>query len=57
MIAKQLVSAVNIPVMDQCDQESLKDKETDAFLDKVHKKKVSDEIRQRNKEKKLSKAE
>ena len=29
------------------------DKETDAFLDEVHKKKVSDEIRQRNREKKL----
>jgi hypothetical protein len=29
------------------------DKETDAFLDEVHKKKVSNEIRQRNREKKL----
>ncbi|GES95205.1 hypothetical protein GLOIN_2v1882276 [Rhizophagus clarus] len=38
--AKQSVSAVNIPVMDQCDQTSLEDKETDAFLDEVHKKKV-----------------
>src|SRR2546429_32050 len=39
--------------MDQCDQTSLKDKETDAFLNEVHKKKVSDEIRQHNREKKL----
>ncbi|PKY31845.1 hypothetical protein RhiirB3_490197 [Rhizophagus irregularis] len=31
-----------------------KDRETDAFLDEVHKKKVSNEIRQRNREKKLS---
>jgi hypothetical protein len=29
------------------------DKETDAFLDKVHKKKFSNEIRQKNQEKKL----
>ena len=35
--------------MDQCDQKSLEDKETDAFLDEVHKRKVSDEIKQRNK--------
>ncbi|CAG8710936.1 3160_t:CDS:2 [Racocetra fulgida] len=53
VIAKQSVSAVNIFVMDQCDQTSLEDKETDAFLDEVHKKKISDEIRQRNREKKL----
>ncbi|GES76650.1 hypothetical protein GLOIN_2v1882276 [Rhizophagus clarus] len=52
--AKQSVSAVNIPVMDQCDQTSLKDKKTDTFLDEVHKKKVSNEIRQRKREKKLS---
>src|SRR3954454_21025148 len=45
VIAKQLVSTVNIPVMDQCDQKSLEDKETDAFLDEMHKKKVSNEIR------------
>ncbi|GES97963.1 hypothetical protein GLOIN_2v1790949 [Rhizophagus clarus] len=32
----------------------LEDRKTDAFLDKVHKKKVSDEIRQRKREKKLS---
>ena len=32
---------------------SLEDRKTDAFLDEVHKKKVSDGIRQRNKEKKL----
>ena len=31
----------------------LEDEETDAFLDEVHKKKVSDEIRHRNREKKL----
>ena len=49
MIAKQSVSAINIPVMNQCDQKSLEDKETDAFLDEVHKRKVSDEIKQRNK--------
>ena len=30
------------------------DRKTDAFLDEVHKKKVSDEIRQRKQEKKLS---
>ncbi|GBC44748.2 hypothetical protein GLOIN_2v1882276 [Rhizophagus irregularis DAOM 181602=DAOM 197198] len=30
------------------------DRETDAFLDEMHKKKVSNEIRQRNREKKLS---
>jgi hypothetical protein len=53
VIAKQSVSAVNISVMDQCGQTSLEDKETDAFLDEVHKKKISDEIRQRNREKKL----
>ncbi|GBB94794.1 hypothetical protein RclHR1_24120006 [Rhizophagus clarus] len=32
----------------------LEDRKTDAFLDEVHKKKVSDEIRQRKREKKLS---
>src|SRR3954452_24575667 len=32
---------------------SLEDKETDDFLDKEYKKRVSDEIRQRNKEKKI----
>src|SRR6266540_3595850 len=32
---------------------SLEDKETDDFLDEVYKKRVSDEIRQRNKEKKI----
>src|SRR5581483_9667355 len=31
----------------------LEDKEMDDFLDKVHKKRISDEIRQRNKEKKI----
>src|SRR5687768_13993932 len=53
VIAKQSVSAVNISVMDQCNQTSLEDKEMNAFLDEVHKKKISDEIRQRNREKKL----
>ncbi|CAB4391514.1 unnamed protein product [Rhizophagus irregularis] len=53
VIAKQSVSAVNISVMDQCDQMTLEDKETNAFLDEVRKKKISDEIRQRNREKKL----
>ena len=53
VIAKQSVSAVNISVMDQCDQMTLEDQETNAFLDEVHKKKISDEIRQRNREKKL----
>ncbi|CAG8546972.1 7856_t:CDS:1 [Cetraspora pellucida] len=48
------VSAVNIPVMDQCHQTSLENKETDAFLDEVHKKKVSNEIKQRKQEKKLN---
>ncbi|RGB23673.1 hypothetical protein C1646_774162, partial [Rhizophagus diaphanus] len=41
VIAKQSVSAINISIMDQCDQTSLEDKETDAFLDEVHKKKDS----------------
>src|SRR4051794_13111475 len=53
VIAKQSVSAVNIPVMDQCDQASLEDRETDTFLDEVRKKKVSNEVRQRKREKKL----
>ncbi|UZO17385.1 uncharacterized protein OCT59_008741 [Rhizophagus irregularis] len=53
VIAKQSVSAVNISVMDQCDPTTLEDKETNAFLDEVRKKKISDEIRQRNREKKL----
>ncbi|GES84383.1 hypothetical protein GLOIN_2v1571020 [Rhizophagus clarus] len=52
-LTEVIVSAVNISVMDQCDQKSLEDKETDAFLDEEYKKKVSDEIRQRNREKKL----
>jgi hypothetical protein len=39
--------------MDQCDQKFSKDKETDAFLNEVHKKKVNYEIRQRNRKKKL----
>ncbi|CAB4492647.1 unnamed protein product [Rhizophagus irregularis] len=52
-LTEVIVSTVNISVMDQCDQKSLKDKETDAFLDEEYKKKVSDEIRQRNRVKKL----
>src|ERR1051325_5523479 len=52
-LTEVIVSTVNISVMDQCDQKSLEDKETDAFLDEEYKKKVSDEIRQRNREKKL----
>ncbi|RIA93025.1 hypothetical protein C1645_844422 [Glomus cerebriforme] len=50
---EEMISAVNTPVMDQCDQTFLEDKETDSFLDEVHKKKVSDEIRQRSRDKKL----
>ncbi|RGB24115.1 hypothetical protein C1646_773545 [Rhizophagus diaphanus] len=53
VIAKQSVSAVNISIMDQCDQTILEDKETNAFLDEMHKKKISDEIKQCNREKKL----
>ncbi|RGB24008.1 hypothetical protein C1646_821832 [Rhizophagus diaphanus] len=53
VIAKQSVSAVNISIMDHCNQTSLEDKETDAFLNEVHKKKINDEIRQRNRKKKL----
>jgi hypothetical protein len=47
------ISAI-IPVIGQCHQTSLEDKETDAFLDEVHKKKIDNEIRQRKREKKLS---
>ncbi|EXX67541.1 hypothetical protein RirG_113370 [Rhizophagus irregularis DAOM 197198w] len=53
VIAKQSVLTINIFIMDQCDQMSLENKETDAFLDEVHKKKINDEIRQRNRKKKL----
>ncbi|RGB21864.1 hypothetical protein C1646_822771 [Rhizophagus diaphanus] len=35
MIAKQSASAVNISVMEQCDQTSLEDKEMDAFLNEA----------------------
>ena len=35
------------------DQKSSEDRKTNVFLDEVHKKKVSDGIRQRNKKKKL----
>jgi len=47
------VPDVNIPVMDKRDQTTLEDKETDAFLNAVYKKEVSNEIRQRNQEKRL----
>ncbi|RIA85526.1 hypothetical protein C1645_830685 [Glomus cerebriforme] len=47
------VSAINIFVIDQCDQKSLEDKETDAFLDEKYKKSVSNDIRQKNRKKKL----
>ena len=57
------ISTASIP-SNQCDnvnsspssvsgQESLKDREMDAFLESEYKRKVSDEIKQRNKEKKL----
>ncbi|CAB5393271.1 unnamed protein product [Rhizophagus irregularis] len=52
-LTEVIISAVNMSVMDQCDQKSLEDKETVAFLDEEYKKRVSDEIRQRNREKKL----
>jgi hypothetical protein len=48
--------AVNIPVMDQCDQTSLEDKETDAcsaFMLEQHKKSIGEEIRQKRREEKL----
>ncbi|GES85321.1 hypothetical protein GLOIN_2v1708780 [Rhizophagus clarus] len=38
---------------DNANTESLEDKETDGFLDEVHKKKISDEIRERKREEKL----
>src|SRR6266542_1423992 len=40
--------------LSQCHQTSLKDKKMDAFLDEVYKKKVSNEIKQRKRENKLS---
>ena len=57
------ISTASIP-SNQCDnansspssvsgQKSLKDREMDAFLESEYKRKVSDEIKQRNKEKKL----
>ena len=52
-LTEVIVSTVNISVMDQCDQKSLEDKETDAFLDEKYKKKINDEIRQCNRVKKL----
>src|SRR4051794_32405170 len=39
------------------DQKPLEDRKMDAFLDGAHKKSISEGIRQRNREKKLSKAE
>src|SRR6266496_222973 len=42
------VGQVDTMPSDNANTESLEDKETDAFLDEVHKNKVSDEIRQRN---------
>ncbi|RGB22430.1 hypothetical protein C1646_776112, partial [Rhizophagus diaphanus] len=53
-LTEVIVSTVNISVMDQCDQKSLEDKETVVFLDEEYKKKVSDEIRQRNRVKNLA---
>ena len=46
----QLINEVH---SDNTDIKSSKDKETDAFLDEVNKKKISNEIRQRNQKKKL----
>ncbi|RIA96856.1 hypothetical protein C1645_814904 [Glomus cerebriforme] len=42
------ISAINIPVMNQYDQTSLKDKETDVFLNEVYKKKSSSENSEKN---------
>ncbi len=42
------VGQVDTMPSDNANTEPLEDKETDAFLDEVHKNKVSDEIRQRN---------
>src|SRR4051812_7285605 len=39
------------------EQKSLEDRKTDTFLDEVHKKKVSNEIRERKREKKLREAD
>ncbi|GES88851.1 hypothetical protein GLOIN_2v1695250 [Rhizophagus clarus] len=53
------VSAVDLPTtlqksqLDSTDTKTSEEKEMDAFLDDAHKKKVSDEIRQHNREKKL----
>ncbi|RIA80337.1 hypothetical protein C1645_838884 [Glomus cerebriforme] len=48
----QAVTFGNAP-SDNANTELLEDKETDDFLDEVHKKRVSDEIRKRKQEKKL----
>ncbi|CAB4405652.1 unnamed protein product [Rhizophagus irregularis] len=47
--------AINIPIMDQYDQTCLEDMETNAFLNKVYKKKVSNEIKQRNQKRQTEK--
>ncbi|CAG8587450.1 13144_t:CDS:2 [Gigaspora margarita] len=44
---------INGASSNNADIKSFEDKKTDSFLDEVHKKKVSNEIRQRNREKKL----
>jgi hypothetical protein len=44
---------VNFPPLSMSGQKSLEDRETNAFLESEYKKKVSDEIKQHNKEKKL----
>jgi hypothetical protein len=41
------------PISDNANIKSIGEKVTDTFLDKAYKKKVSDEIRQRNREEKL----
>ncbi|RIA95208.1 hypothetical protein C1645_817054 [Glomus cerebriforme] len=46
------VTSGDVP-SDNANTESLEDKETDDFLDEVHKKRVSDEIRERKRKKKL----
>ncbi len=40
-------------IADNADIKSIEERDTDTFLDEMYKKKVSDEIRQRNKKKKL----
>ncbi|PKK58082.1 hypothetical protein RhiirC2_796894 [Rhizophagus irregularis] len=43
----------SVVAIDQLNNESLEDKETDDFLDEMHKKKISDEIRERKRKEKL----